>query len=257
MKTNPSPFSAFKALVWRELQSRLGLQNGAAIWTFLSPVGQSLVLGGFLYFSRLDAAFGQSFVFFVVLGVINFSVFRSISDRVAGSVAANRPLFVYAHVNPELSWMSKALVELLIQLLAAVFLIIACLHILQIDPISSWLGLLGGFLASAFLGLTYGVLILASQTIHARLKDLLQLLLKPLYFASAIFYPLSLVPYPFRDWLYWNPLVHTVELQRHAALSTELLIFDWRLALLAPAAVLVVSWIVCTKHKAELIRGTS
>jgi capsular polysaccharide transport system permease protein len=33
----------------------------------------------------------------------------------------------------------------------------------------------------------------------------------PLFFISGVIYPISSIPYPYQEWLMWNPIVHGVE----------------------------------------------
>jgi capsular polysaccharide transport system permease protein len=46
------------------------------------------------------------------------------------------------------------------------------------------------------------------------LGKLAKMLFRPLYFVSGIMLPAMAVPLPYRDWMFYNPLLHGLELLR-------------------------------------------
>jgi capsular polysaccharide transport system permease protein len=52
-----------------------------------------------------------------------------------------------------------------------------------------------------------------------RLRSLIRLAIWPLYFASGVIFPVDVAPRDVFEWLLWNPLLHVVELSRHAFIA--------------------------------------
>ena len=54
------------------------------------------------------------------------------------------------------------------------------------------------------------------------LGQLVGVLLNVIFYASAIIYPLNVIPEKFREWFFWNPLVHVVDGMRLSLFKSEL-----------------------------------
>jgi len=46
------------------------------------------------------------------------------------------------------------------------------------------------------------------------------ILMRPMFIISCIFFLLETIPQPYRDWLWYNPLVHIIGLMRHGFYPT-------------------------------------
>ena len=62
----------------------------------------------------------------------------------------------------------------------------------------------------------FGVLACFIGQITREVEKAINMISMPLMFISAVFFPMSVVPDPYRTWLAWNPLVHAMELIREA-----------------------------------------
>jgi capsular polysaccharide transport system permease protein len=50
-------------------------------------------------------------------------------------------------------------------------------------------------------------------------KSTLRMIMMPLYFASAVIFPVNTLPQEYLDWLLWNPVLHLVELSRYSFMA--------------------------------------
>ncbi len=92
--------------------------------------------------------------------------------------------------------------------------------------ILAWLGysvvpagpleVLGVNLVMILLGTGFGVLSAVVSHERPRLRSFIRMTMMPLYFASGVIFQVDLLPREYLDWLLLNPLLHLVELSRHA-----------------------------------------
>jgi len=85
-------------------------------------------------------------------------------------------------------------------------------HVLPTDP----LAVIGVQLGMLALGLGFGVLCAVVSHERPRLRSFIRMTFMPLYLASGIIFQVDLLPAEYLDWLLWNPVLHLVELSRHA-----------------------------------------
>lgn len=62
----------------------------------------------------------------------------------------------------------------------------------------------------------FGILCCVISQFAKEVEKVVTMVQMPLLFLSAVFFPMTIVPEPYRTWLAWNPLVHAMELIREA-----------------------------------------
>ena len=66
------------------------------------------------------------------------------------------------------------------------------------------------------LGTGFGIFNAVVSHDRPRLRSFIRMTMMPLYFASGVIFQVDLLPREYLDWLLLNPLLHLVELSRHA-----------------------------------------
>jgi capsular polysaccharide transport system permease protein len=66
------------------------------------------------------------------------------------------------------------------------------------------------------LGTGFGIFSAVVTHDRPRLRSFIRMTMMPLYFASGVIFQVDLLPREYLDWLLLNPLLHLVELSRHA-----------------------------------------
>jgi capsular polysaccharide transport system permease protein len=147
---------------------------------------------------------------------VPFFLFQNMSTRLMDGISANRGLFAYRQVKPIDTLAARAGVELLMNLLVYV-LTLGLLgwlgfHVLPAGPLEALLVHAVMF----FIGLGFGVFSAVISHDRPRLRSFIRILMFPLYIMSGILFPIHLAPPELLVWLLFNPLLHLVELSRHA-----------------------------------------
>ena len=197
------------ALVLREARvrhgrSRLGYSL-AIIEPFLLISFLALIFSAYRQTSRED------FVIFFATGVLTFQLYMRISQYIAGSFLANKPLLNYPRVKQLDTVIARFVLEysthLLVMALAFTFIVI----VMRAPPPNNLAGCLFWTLLTATFALGAGLGLAEFRKVIPLLDVAYNILMGPAFFVSAIFYSVNDVPPAFKDLLLWNPILHCVE----------------------------------------------
>jgi len=207
------------ALVLREMKARVGGQWVGAVWTLFEPLTHVMIMVTILGFVRNMAHGSLEYPVFLVTGLLPFFLFQHLATRLMDGIESNRGLFSYRQVKPLDTLVSRACVEALMNLLVYAFTL----------GILAWLGfsvvpagpleMIGVNLVMILLGTGFGVTSAVISHERPRLRSFIRMTMMPLYFASGVIFQVDLLPREYLDWLLLNPLLHLVELSRHAFLQ--------------------------------------
>jgi len=208
--------SVIFALFLRELKTRFETP-GQYVWAVIEPLINILFfLVLFLVIGRTGAG-GIDFPMFLLTGFVPWQFYnKSISQSMA-AIPGNRGLFFYRQVKPIDTIIARFFLELLV--FAAVYLILLLLYAflgwaqLPDDPLK----LFAAYSIFAIFVFSFSLLLSVLNFFYGRLLTFpLRALNRILFFTSGIFFPLTVIPQQYRDYLYWNPILHVLELSRNA-----------------------------------------
>ncbi len=218
MEASRSPLeltiSVWKALFLREAVQRLFGARAAWLWLFLEPMAHIAFLLFLFTAVRMRVVGGIDTPLWLMTGLLAFFTFKRCATQAMNAVEANRALFAYRQVKPVDTVLSRAALEgFLMLLISLAFFSAAALwghDVIPAEPLS----VLEAFGVMWLLGLGLGLMSSVAKELVPELGRVIGLLMTPLYFASAVMFPLNLVPSPYIDWLLYNPLIHAIESAR-------------------------------------------
>ncbi len=211
--------SVLFALVLREMKARVGGQWVGAVWTLIEPLMHVLVMLSILTAIRAGSMPGVEIPVFLATGLMPFFLFQNLAVRLMDGIDANRGLYAYRQVKPFDTLSSRSLVELLMN--ALVYLITLGLlgwlgyHVVPAYPLEA-LGVHGLLF---LLGFGFGTLAAVVSHERPRLRSFIRISMLPLYIISGVIFPIQLAPPDILQWLLLNPLLHLIELSRHAFIA--------------------------------------
>lgn len=188
------------------------------LWVLLKPFFVFLIL--FLIFSHMSSAAGglssKQYAVYLLSGLIVYTFFNEGMIWGMGSIMERAELIIKINFKRDVviaSSLSMALINFTINLL--IVLVVAL--ILNINV--TLLGLAYIFLIglTMFLAL-YGVSFFTSiWLVHVRdLQHIMELVLQLLFYASAVFFPVEMIPEKYRFVVYYNPVARFVKAVREA-----------------------------------------
>ena len=207
-------FRILSAMIMREMTTRYGRSAGGYIWAILEPV--AFIMMFVLIFSQItrDPAIGRSFALFFATGVIAFTVYRDISDSTSGSFIFNKALFTYPHVTIVDAILARFILQLITQIFVAIIVFTGIFLFEDIKPQIKLSPIMLAISIAALTGLSVGVLNCTLFVFSPTWQRLFNLLNRPLFLISGIFFTPEMFPESLRSILLFNPLVHVVGLMR-------------------------------------------
>lgn len=199
---------AILALMLREMTTSYGRSPGGYLWAVLEPVAGIVVMTVIFSAGFRSPPLGLSFALFYASGLLPFLMYGDLSAKLAQTISFSRALLEYPRVTFidaliarfVLNTLTQFMVNLIV--LAGIFLVLAPNTTLDFGKITlAYVMILalavGVGTLNAFLFLAYPVW----QTVWAVIN-------RPIFLISCLFFLFEGVPQPWRDILWFNPLVH-------------------------------------------------
>ena len=207
-------YAVWRALFLREAAFRLSARRAAWLWLLLEPVFHVAFISIFYELVRMHAFQGIDAGMFIMTGLLGFLMTRNCAMRSMEAVKANSALFAYRQVKPVDTVIVRAGLEGFLGLLVSLIMLagagLSGLDIVPRDPLVVLLAFAGLWAAGFGLALMLSVF---SQLV-TEIGDVVRLAFMPLYLFSGVVFPIHLVPLQYREWLFYNPIVHGVEILR-------------------------------------------
>jgi capsular polysaccharide transport system permease protein len=163
-----------------------------------------------LVFSLLLRAppLGTNFLLFYATGLLPFQAFIMISTKLAGSLTYSRQLLVYPRVTFVDALLARFLLNTLTTLLTSALVLTGILAIYTTQAAVDLPAILLSFSMSAALGAGLGTLNCFLGTRFTIWNSIWGVMMRPMVLISGVMFTFDSIPQPFRDWLWYNPLMH-------------------------------------------------
>jgi capsular polysaccharide transport system permease protein len=204
------------ALVLRELITRFGRHNIGFMWLFVEPMLFTLGVTALWSFTKVIHGSNLPIVAFAVTGYSSVLLWRNAASRCARAIEPNLSLLYHRNVRVLDLFAARLALELAGGTVALAVISLAFISVGWMAPPDDPLLLAGAWLLlaglAAGLGLVVGALSELSD-IFERIWHTLTYLVFPL--SGAVFMA-DWLPRPAREMVLWLPMVHGVEMLRHA-----------------------------------------
>jgi capsular polysaccharide transport system permease protein len=202
------------ALVVREMATRFGRSWGGYLWAVAEPLGGILLLTVAFAFAFRTPPLGTNFALFYATGIIPFLLFSNVSASVSQSIASNRGLLTYPVVRPLDAVIAKFVTSFLTLFVVGVLLFTAIIGFYRLPVTLDLAAIFDGFLMMGLLGLGLGTLNCVLFGFWPTWRNVWNVLTKPLFILSGMFYTFESLPPQAQAILWWNPLIHAVGTMR-------------------------------------------
>ncbi len=204
------------ALFLREIRTRFGEYRLGYAWAVLEPafhIGLTLVLFGVLMARAMPDI---SYPVFLINGVVPWLMFNSVATRSLKAIEANSGLFSYRPVKPIDTLVARSWVESLI--FGQVYIVLTLLMWALGDPIrlDDLPLLIASLLLLLLFSFGFGLVLMVVGDISKEIAKVVTLAFRPLYLVSGIMFSLHSIPEQYHAYILWNPVIHAIELARHA-----------------------------------------
>ncbi|RLA80224.1 MAG: hypothetical protein DRG78_11380 [Epsilonproteobacteria bacterium] len=209
-------FTIFKsviiALFLREIQTRFASQKLGYFWAIFDAMLMVLVFAGLKSAMSKGSMPGLDFPVFLATGFLAFFLWKSIVSKSTAAFSANAALFNYVQVKPIDTIITRFLVEVLVSTMATlVFLGIGLYFDFDVSVKNFNMVILAVAWLSLF-GFSLGLLSAVIGTFYETYTKILNVIMTPLLFVSALMYTVDSLPPILRELILYNPLVHFIEM---------------------------------------------
>lgn len=203
------------ALMLREMATSYGRSPGGYLWAVLEPV-LGIALLTLIFSAGFRApAIGISFPLFYATGILPMLLFTEMAGKVALSLLFSKPLLAYPAVTYVDALIARFLVNLMAQIMVFYVVFTGILLLFETRVTPDFGRVVEGVALTALLALGVGVMNCFLFTIFPIWQRIWSILMRPLFIISCVFFLFETVPQPYRDLLWYNPLIHLVGILRN------------------------------------------
>lgn len=221
MKTRTSTnifFSVIYALLIREIKTRYGMKYGYFLALF-EPLSHVLVLS--IIFSLIGKTeyFSIPVEIFIGISILPWLFFNNMLNKLSSSFNANKSLFYYRQVKPFDTLLSRGILETILFTFSFLTIFILILIFEYKIEIKNFNQLFFVLFTITYFNFTLALLVAVLNFFSNLFEKTFKLLMRPLYFLSAIFYPVMIIPNEYKYIFEYNPIANSIELLRFSFFS--------------------------------------
>lgn len=207
---------AIMALLLRHMQASYGRNPGGYIWAILEPAAGLILLTTLFSAGFRTPALGTNFAIFFASGYLPYNMFSKVSGSLISSLRSTRGLLGFPRITIADTLTARLVLEILTQLLISCIIFAAILSIHDTRTVLKMPELILAYTMAASLGLGVGLLNCFLITRFVMWGTAWGIISRPLMLLSGVIFLYDGIPQPYRDWLWWNPLVHVTGMARKA-----------------------------------------
>ena len=202
------------ALMLREMSTTYGRSPGGYVWAVLEPAAMILVLSVAFSVILRAPSLGTSFILFYTTGYIPFRLYGVLAQVTMNSMSFSRALLRYPGVTFVDAILARFALNLMTQVMVAYIILGAILTLEDTRAILSFDEIAGALALAALLGLGIGVLNCLLVGLFPLWRTVWNIVSRPLFLLSGVFYILEDLPRVAQEILWWNPLIHVTGIMR-------------------------------------------
>lgn len=211
---------SISALILREMSTTYGRSPGGYLWAILEPAAGIALLTFVFSQAFRSPPLGANFPIFYATGILPYTLYVQMNSRLMVSIWFSKPLLQYPAVSFIDAIISRSVLALMTQIV--VFYVVISGILVIYDPhvtIEAQMVALSLAMA-AVLGGGVGVLNCLLISVFPVWQRVWNILHRPMFIISGIFFIFESIPEPYRSILWFNPLVHIIGIMRKAFYPT-------------------------------------
>ncbi|WP_114294774.1 ABC transporter permease [Pseudosulfitobacter sp. DSM 107133] len=202
------------ALIMREMSTSYGRSPGGYAWAVIEPAAGIALLSLVFSAGFRNPPVGISFPMYYATGMLPFMMFNDIHGKIATCLMFSKQLLAYPTVTFVDAIMARFILNMVTLLLVGYIIFSGCLLLFETRTTLDLPVIIQSYALAAFLALGVGTLNAYTFTRFNVVQRFWSILMRPMFLISGVLLPLNAIPQPYRDYLWYNPLVHVVGLMR-------------------------------------------
>ncbi|WP_439526083.1 ABC transporter permease [Roseovarius mucosus] len=208
------------ALMLREMSATYGRSALGYLWAVLEPVAGIFLLTFIFSLGFKSPSLGTNFPLFFATGILPFMAYMDISNKMSVSLRFSRQLLFYPGVTYTDALIARFILNVMTSIMIAAILLPLIIIIYDVNVIVDMGAIAWGYTLAFALGAGIGTLNCFLLSVFPIWERAWAVLNRPLLLISGVIFLFDTVPLPYRDWMWWNPLIHPIGLVRKGIYST-------------------------------------
>ncbi|WP_367397363.1 ABC transporter permease [Roseovarius sp. PS-C2] len=229
---------AIFALILREMSTTYGRSPGGYVWEVLQPVGGIALLSIVFSYAFRSPPIGTSFALFYATGFIVLSHFNGLNQKMGIAIRFSKPLLTYPNVTLMDAILARFLLNTLTSFLVFIILMTGIVTMFDLRIILDLPEIFKAWAMLTALSFGVGILNCFLMSMFPVWQQVWQILTRPLFIVSGIFFLIDNLPAAYRDILLYNPVAHVIMQMRAGFYAT------YEAPLVSPVYVYLIS-LVC------------
>ncbi|WP_243694422.1 ABC transporter permease [Shimia isoporae] len=223
------------ALILREMSTTFGRTAFGYLWAILQPVAGIILLTAIFSIALRKPDLGTSFALFYATGLLPFLAFLDISGKVALSIEFSRSLLSFPAVSYLDALLGRLILNTLTQIMVFGLVISATVFIYDQSVAVNYPKIIFAWFLLTLLSAGVGTFNCYMFLRFPEWERIYSVIRRPLLIISCVFYLYEVVPPPYSDYLWFNPLIHIVGMIRSS------IFFNYDAAYVSPLYVICFS----------------
>lgn len=217
---NLRPLRTIFALVLREMSTTYGRSALGYLWALVEPIAALALMSVVFSLMLRSPALGTNFPLFFASGFLLFQIYSSVGNKVAASVQFSKSLLEFPAVTPLDAILARFILNFLTQVLVIYVILTGIIVFYGLRVHLELSSILLALLMSGALALGVGTFNCYLFVAYPSYVTIWAIANRPMFIISGILFLFDDVPQPFRDILWYNPLIHVVGQMRAGIYSS-------------------------------------
>jgi len=203
-------------LILREIHTLYGHTSLGYLWVVIQSTFSIIVFWVLRTFMQARAPHGMTVLCYLVCGFLVWNITTQILTKSMYAIDGNRNLLTFPQVFPLDVILARAIVVLATQVAGMSIILgigIICGYAVTINDLGL---LLTALLMAVCFGLGCGAMLSALAAYMPALHNIVPMILRILFFASGVFFSVSMFSHKVGEWLLLNPIMQIIEMARTA-----------------------------------------
>jgi capsular polysaccharide transport system permease protein len=201
---------AVSALILREMATTYGRSPIGYLWAVLQPAISIFVITFVFTLIMRTPPLGTNFVIFYASGFVPYTMYRTINTSLSASIQFSKSLLSYPSVTFVDALLGRFVLGFLTQLLVAYVLFSGITLIYDTRTIVDLPAIALSFFMCGVLAFGIGTMNCFLIGVFPAWQRIWSIANRPMVIISGVIFLYDTMPQPYRDWLWWNPLVHII-----------------------------------------------
>lgn len=190
------------------------------VWALLEPVAGIFLLTLVFSVAFASPPIGTNFALFYASGLLPFMIYTSLSNKISTAMRFSQPLLFYPGVTFVDTLLARLILNSMTELVVFFIVISGIIYGFHVEVILNIPELVLGLAMAICLATGVGTLNCFLLTIFPVWERTWAILNRPMFIISCVLFPWDLVPMPYKDWLWWNPITQVIGQVRSGIYAT-------------------------------------